>query len=112
MATVDKRIAIIETKVDEHSRSLDGVREAIAALDRRMDGRFESIDRRFENLERRLDVLDQKLDQRTDGLQRDIHHRADALDQKLSTHVRWVLGTQVTILVAIMATLAAALVVR
>jgi hypothetical protein len=69
--------------VEEHSRGLDGVREAVVHLEQRMDGRFEAVDRRFEGLERRLDALDQKLDQRTDALQRELGQRIAAVEQKL-----------------------------
>lgn len=75
--------------VQEHSRTIDGLREVITQLQQRMD-------RRFEALERRLDALDQKLDQRT-----------DVLDQKMSRQFMWVVGVQVTTLAAIVGALLA-----
>ncbi len=101
MATLEERVAFLEGKVQEHSRGLDGVREAVAHLELRMDRRFEGVDRRFESLERRLDALDQKLDQRTDALNQKLDQRTDALDQKLSRYFVWLVGVQVTTLVAL-----------
>ena len=93
---LEERVAFLEGKVEEHSRTLDGVREAVVQLEQRMDRRFEGVDRRFEALERRLDGLDQKLDQRT-----------DALDQKISRQFVWLVGVQLTTLVALIGALLA-----
>jgi hypothetical protein len=93
---LEERVAFLEGKVEEHSRTLNGVREAVVQLEQSMDRRFEGVDRRFEALERRLDGLDQKLDQRT-----------DALDQKISRQFVWLVGVQVTTLVALIGALLA-----
>jgi hypothetical protein len=53
-----------------------------------MDARFEAIDRRFEAIDRRFDAVDQ---------------RFVALDAKVSRQFAWVVGIQVTTLVAITA---------
>ena len=78
-------MTVVEGTVDEHSRALAGVREAVTGLEQRMDTRFEAVDRRFEGLERRMDTL----------------------DDKISRHFTWVVGIQVTTLVAIVAALLA-----
>ena len=96
MATLEERVAFLEGRIVEHSRTMDGIREAIVALEQRMDRRFEGVDRRFESMERRFEALDLKLDQRT-----------AALDEKISRQFTWVVGIQVTTLVAIVASLLA-----
>jgi hypothetical protein len=87
-------VAYLEGRVVEHSRTVDGIREALAALEQRMDRRFEGVDRRFDTLDQRIDALDRKLD-----------HRTAALDDKMSRQFTWAVGIQVTTLVAIVAAL-------
>ena len=85
MATIEERVAFLEGRVTEHTRGMDGIRDALSNLETRVDRRFEGVDRRFENVERRL----------------------DALDDKLSRHFVWLVGVQVTTLAAIVAALVA-----
>ena len=95
MPTFEERLAYIEGRVEEHSRNVDGIRDALVSLGRRTDARFDSLERRvdarLDGLERRLNVMDTKID-----LTR------DALDQKMSRHFLWPVGIQVTMLVAIL----------
>jgi hypothetical protein len=92
MPTLEERVAYIEGQVSEQSHALLEVREAVRSLERRMDGRFEALDRRFESVDRRFDTVDRRI---------------DALDQKLSNHFVWLVGLQVTTLVAIIGALLA-----
>jgi uncharacterized coiled-coil protein SlyX len=100
VATLEERVAFLEGRVVEHSGALDGVRGAIVSLEERIDRRFElleqRLDRRFEGVDRRLDALDAKIDQ-----------RIDALDLKVSRQFTWLVGIQVTTLVAMVAALLA-----
>ena len=95
MPTFEERLAYIEGRVEEHLRNVDGIRDALVSLERRTDARFDSLERRvdarLDGLERRLNVMDTKID-----LTR------DALDQKMSRHFLWLVGIQVTMLVAIL----------
>jgi hypothetical protein len=122
VTTLEERVAFLEGKVEEHSRGLDGMHEAIVHLEQRMDRRFEAVDlrfeavdrrfeavdRRFEGLERRLDALDRKLDQGIGALD----HRIDALDEKLSRHFTWLVGAHIMTLMAIVTALAGAFLAR
>lgn len=83
MATLEERVAFLEGKVEEHSRGIDGIREAVVHLEQRMDRRFEAVDRRLEAVDRRL----------------------EALDQKLTRQFVWFVGVQVTTLAAIVVAL-------
>lgn len=96
MPTLEERVAYLEGQVSEQSHAMLEVRDAVRDLERRLDVRFEAIDRRFENVERRIDTLDA-------GLSR----RVDALDDKVSRQLIWVVGIQVTTLVAIVGALLA-----
>lgn len=78
MGTLDQRVAFVEGRIEEQSVVVNGLRDAIAGLEERMDRRFEAVDRR-------LDGLDHKIDQR----------------------FAWLVGIQVTTLVAIVAALLA-----
>jgi uncharacterized coiled-coil protein SlyX len=99
VATLEERVAYLEGRMVEHSRTVDGIREALAALEQRMDRRFERVDRRFEGVDRRFDALDQRID----ALDRKLDHRTAALDDKMSRQFTWVVGIQVTTLMAIVA---------
>lgn len=111
MATLEERVAFLEGRVVEHSGALDGVRGAIVSLEQRIDRRFElfeqRMDRRFEDVDRRLDALDAKIDQRIGELDRRLDQRIEAVDMKMSRQFTWLVGIQVTTLVAIVATLLA-----
>lgn len=96
MPTLEERVAYLEGQVSEQSHAMLEVRDSVRDLERRMDVRFEAIDRRFENIERRIETLDA-------GLSR----RMDALDDKVSRLFVWVVGVQVTTLVAIVGALLA-----
>ena len=96
MPAFEERLAYVEGRMEEHSRSVDGIREALVSLERRNDARFDGVDRRLDGVERRFNVLDSKID-----LVR------DALDQKMSRHFLWLVGIEVTTLVAIVGALLA-----
>ena len=102
--TVEERLTVVEQKVAENERGIDGLREAIVELGNRMDRRFEAIDRRFEALELRFDQRLESMEQRFD-------RRFEAMDQNTSRQFRWLAGIQLTTLIAMVgaiATLAAA----
>ena len=100
MPTFEERLAYLEGRVEEHARNADGIRDALVSLERRVDARFDGLERRvdarLDGVERRFNVMDVKID-----LTR------DALDQKMSRHFLWLVGIQVTTLVAILGALLA-----
>ena len=100
MPTFEERLAYLEGRVEEHARNVDGIRDALVSLERRVDARFDGLERRvdarLDGVERRFNVMDVKID-----LTR------DALDQKMSRHFLWLVGIQVTTLVAILGALLA-----
>ena len=100
MAGLEERLAFLEGRLDEQSQMVNGIREAIVNLEQRMDRRFEAI-------ELRLTALDQKLDQRIVALDQKLDQRVAALDQKLDQRFAWLLGVQITTLIAIVAALLA-----
>jgi hypothetical protein len=71
--------------VSEQSHTSVAVREAVRSLEHRMDARFEGVDRRFDMVDRRIHTL----------------------DEKVSRQFVWLVGLQVTTLVALVGALLA-----
>lgn len=71
---------------------LDGFREVLASLERRLDSFELRVDRRFETVDQRFLAIDQKF---------------DSLDAKVSRQFLWLCGLHVTTLVAIVVSLSA-----
>ena len=103
----------LERQVEENARDIEGLRGAVVELGRRMeqgfealerrfeaiDRRFEAIDRRFEAMERRFEVIDQRFEA--------IERRLDRLDQQMSRQFFWVVGIQITTVLAMTGAIAA-----
>ena len=89
METVEERLMVVEHKVAENARRIDGLREAIVELGERMDRRFEGMEQRFD---RRFEAIDRRFEQ---------------VEQNLSTHFRWIVGIQMTTLIAMIGAIAA-----
>jgi len=76
MATQEQRVGRLETDVDKHSFALAGMRESLDRLEQRVD-----------HLEHRMDT------------------RFERVEDKMSRQFFWLVGIQVTTLVAIVAAL-------
>jgi regulator of sigma D len=100
MATLEERVAYLEGQVSEHTQTLIDIRDSIRQLERRFDARLDTIDRR-------IDGLEDKLDRRIDGLEDKLGRRIEGLDDKLGRQFSWLVGIQVTTLVAIVGALLA-----
>jgi uncharacterized coiled-coil protein SlyX len=128
MRTLEERVAYLEGQVSEHSHTLIEIRDSIRQLERRVDARFDrvntSFDRvntsfdqvnaRFEQFEGRFGQLEGRSDSRFDQLERRFETRFDAfdrrlegLDEKVARHFTWLVGIQVTALIAIVGALLA-----
>jgi uncharacterized coiled-coil protein SlyX len=92
MPTLEERVAYLEGQVSEQSHALIEVRDALRHFEQRVDARFEGVDRRFEAIDRRFDTVDRRI---------------DALDDKVSQQFVWLVGIQVTTLIAIVGALLA-----
>jgi predicted nucleic acid-binding Zn-ribbon protein len=89
MATLEERVAYLEGQVSEHTQTLIDIRDSIRQLERRFDVRLDTIDRRIEGLEDKLG------------------RRVEGLEDKMSRQFSWLVGIQVTTLVAIVGALLA-----
>ena len=118
MLTLEERVAYLEGQVSEHTQTLIDIRDSIRQLERRCDARFDAVDRRIRGLEekvdRRIDGLEEKFDRRIDAFDDKLDRRADksdrpieGLDEKMSRQFSWLVGIQVTTLVAIVGALLA-----
>ena len=89
MPTTEDRVAYLEGQVAEHSHTLVEIRGSIRTLERRVDARFDQFERRFETW---FDVNDR---------------RFEKLDDKVTRHFTWLVGIQVTTLIAVVGALLA-----
>ena len=104
MPTLEERVAYIEGQVSEQSHAMIEVRDAVRHLELRLDARFESVDRRFQAIDGRFESIDHRfeaVDRRFDVVDR----RIDGLDDKVSRQFLWLVGIQVTTLVAVVGAL-------
>ena len=88
--SVEERLTTVEHKVEENARRIDGLHEAIRDLGDRMERRFEAIDRRFDAIDRRFETIDR---------------RFETTDRRFL----WLVGFQMTTLIAVFGAIAAAL---
>jgi tetrahydromethanopterin S-methyltransferase subunit B len=93
VGTVEERVAHVEGRLGEQAvmmeairQSVDRVDQRVVALEARMEQRFTAVDQRFAALDGRL----------------------SGLDAKMSRHFEWIVGVQLTALVAIIATILSA----
>ena len=105
--TVEERVTLVEHKVAENATGVERLHAAIVDLGDRMERRFEALDRRFEAMEQRWDRRFEAMEQRWDRRLELMEQRFEALEQRQSTHFRWVIGVQLTTTAALMATFAA-----
>ena len=131
MPTIEERLSYLEGRVGEHGHGMANLADAVAqrmdGLDRKIDrfreelsGRLDAvalkIDRfreelagRIHGVEQRLpgrlDSLEQKLASRLDSFEQRLTDRIDRLDQKLSRQFLWLLGVEVTVLLAVIGAL-------
>ena len=104
-ATLEERIAYLEGKVEEHSRGFGEIRDGLQHLDQR----FTFLDQKFTFLDQKVDRFREELAARIDAMDQRLSTRIDALDQKISKYFLWMIGFQITTLLAIIGTLLRAL---
>jgi hypothetical protein len=76
MAMHDERFAVLETTVNQHSLTFTDLKDSMLHMEHRMDTRFDRLDDRFARL-----------------------------DDKVSRTFNWLVGLQVTILLAVIGSL-------
>jgi len=110
-SSLEERVAYLEGKVDEQSRLGVELRDTIFHLDQKVDRFREELASRIDALDQKVDRFREELASRIDALDRKVDRfreelasRIDALDQKLSRYFLWIVGIQVSILLAIVAT--------
>jgi hypothetical protein len=108
VGTVDDRVGALEVRVGEHVVMLDGLREGMASLDRRIGSLEARMDQRFTALESRMDQQFAKVDDRLAAMD----GRFVALDARLERQFQGTLGVQMTTFVALMTVFVAAFIAR
>jgi uncharacterized coiled-coil protein SlyX len=99
MPTIEERVADLEGRVSEQSQTMTEIRDALHHLEQRFDARFEGQEHRFDAIDRRFDIVDRRFEA--------VDRRIDGLDDKVSRQFVWLVGIQVTTLVAIVGALLA-----
>jgi chromosome segregation ATPase len=105
MPVVEERLSLLEVKMEEIGTTLVRIEGVLGSLFQMVQG----IDRRFNELDQRVDRLDQRfneLDRRVDKLDLRfdrLDQRVDRLDERVVKLFLWVIGIQMTILIAFVA---------
>ena len=107
MSTIEERVAYLEGQVSEHSHTLVEIRESIRQLERRVDTRFDLLEQRFTQLESRVDARFDQFERRFETRFDVNDRRFEGLDDKVTRHFTWLVGIQVTTLIAIVSALLA-----
>lgn len=102
--TIEERVAYLEGKVEEHSKAWEDLKDMIIHLEGRINALDQKVDTRIDSLDQRLSSRIDGLDQKVDRFREELSARIDGLDQKFSRYFLWILGIQVTIFLAIIAT--------
>lgn len=108
--TVEERLTAAEQQVEENASAIEGLRGAVAEFGRRMEQGFEAIDRRFEAIDRRFEALENRfeaMERRFDRMEQRFEQRLDRLDQQMSRQFFWVVGIQITTVLAMTGAIAA-----
>jgi uncharacterized coiled-coil protein SlyX len=96
VANIEERVANLEGRMHTQERRIDNVREAIVGLGNRIASLEARVDTRLTSLEARFDT-------RFVGLEQ----RMTSLEEQGNSQFRWLLGTQVTTLAAVVGAMAA-----
>ena len=102
-----ERLFAVEAIVNEHSQTVAGLRESSARLEQRVgaiDQRLERIDQRLDRMDQRLDRIDQRFDR--------VDERFDRLEDRLAKQFGWIIGMQVTVLLAFVGSVVTLVVMR
>ncbi len=99
MPTLEERVAYLEGKVEEHSKAWEDLKDMIIHLEGRINALDQKVDRRIDALDVKVERFREELSRRIDSLD----HRIDSLDQKFSRYFLWIIGIQMSIFLAIIA---------
>ena len=92
MPTIEERVAFMEGQMSELSHGLIDLRDVVRHLEQAVRHLDQKVDTRFAQVDARFDLMDR---------------RFAALDDKVSRQFVWVVGVQVTTLVAMIGALLA-----
>lgn len=101
---VDRRIDALDLKVEKFR---DELSDRIEAFDRRLSLRMDSLDKKIDDFDQKILGLDKKIDgfdQKIFAIDQKVDRRIDSLKQRFSRYFLWIIGIQVTIFLAIIAT--------
>lgn len=89
-ASIEERVAYLKGKVEEHSKVWVDLKDLMVNHDSKMIAFEQRIDRLFEAIDRRFEAIDR---------------RFEAIDQKFSKYFLWIIGLQISVLLAVRASM-------
>ena len=121
--SLEERVAYLKGRVSDQAQARSKLREMMLQLCRRVDHLDQKVDRLRDELSARITGLEESVNARITGLGQSVNARfqsvndrldatntrIDALDDKVSRQFVWLVGIQITVLVAVVSALVAAL---
>jgi len=104
MPSVEERVAYLEGLVEDHGRAQAGLGERIDRLSNRIDG----LAGRIDAVDAKVDRFREELAARVDSVDAKVDRFREELSAKMSHQFGWLVGIQVSVLIAVIGALVAA----
>jgi archaellum component FlaC len=104
MPSVEERLAYLEGRLGDHATAFDGLRGDFAAMRSevgRVDAKVDRVDAKVDRVDAKVDRVDAKVDR----LDSKIDRLFFEVESRMSRQFVWLVGIQVTVLLAIVGTL-------
>ncbi len=89
----------MKERFEERLKAWEDLRDLIIHLEGRINALDQKVDRRIDALDVKVERFREEISRRIDSLD----HRIDSLDQKFSRYFLWIIGIQMSIFLAIIA---------
>lgn len=107
--SLEERVAYLEGRVSDHTQAQSELREMVVHLDQKVDRFREELAARISALEQSVNAWFQSVNDQIDALDQSLSTRIDVLNEKVDRQFKWLVGIQITVLVAVVSALIAAL---
>lgn len=122
MEMIEERVAALEGRMMEQSQMFADIRATLGRLEQRTDDGFARVDRQFDRIDARFDRIDDRFvqidarlansDDRFNTLLDRLDDRFQRIESRAATDFRWIVGIQMTTLVAVVAALLGVAIIR
>ena len=103
MPSVEERIAYLEGRLGDHTTAFDGLRGDFATMRtevERVDAKVDRVDAKVDRVDAKVDRVDAKVDRLDAKVDRLFYE----LESRMTRQFVWLVGIQVTVLLAIVGT--------